>query len=276
MWSAYEILYAPSNMKLPLSVPFKELTDKCREIIMSRHPQVPKKDYSHFIQEKHLTVTDKVLVLDIDQTCINAFESLESLRLLMSDTSDEARVRGLRVKDRMGVINLDNEDSGNAVGLGYRLPLWYVTRPYLTHFLYLATLYFKHIVVYSAGIEAYVGKLVKQIFDSLPRPQYVFSRGHCDVRSDGSFEKPIKKLSEKYGLTFATIYNSIIVDDTEEVFNQVNPSNGIKIPRYELAARYEHIEGNDDHLYKLSKWLMNDDVINAKDVRYLPKHSIFS
>ena len=164
-----------------------------------------------------------------------------------------------------------------------KIKLWGIERPYLRDFLQFCQLYFKNIIVWSAGKEFYVYDISKQIFynNNLNPPALIWTRNECSYDTKKKiYHKPLNKLSSEIDIDIKKIF---IIDDKKITF-QDNEDNGILIPEWAPGKkRKEEIplisdlkDRSDQALKELQKWFMNDEVILSQDIRLLNKKNIFT
>ncbi len=66
----------------------------------------------------------------------------------------------------------------------------------------------------------------------------------------------------------------LLLDDRSDI-GFYNPNNIVKIPPFELRLTKKSLFAEDDALEKFAEWLLNDDIINATDIRDVDKDYIF-
>jgi TFIIF-interacting CTD phosphatase-like protein len=191
-------------------------------------------------------LTNKKIVLDIDETLVNTRESLDSIKGI--DLSDPD------VSKRFYSLFLPPD----------YFHVWGVMRPGCKEFLSFCFDYFDKVIVWSAGEEKYVRAVVDRIFEGLPEPDGIFSRAFCDTH-DNNTTKPLLKLQQHFPDIDLT--NTLILDDREHNSLSCNPDNAIIIPAYRQ---------DDDALYKVMEWLLLPEVKSSREVRELDKSDIFS
>jgi TFIIF-interacting CTD phosphatase-like protein len=245
-------------------------------------------DYSHLLdilnpdpKEPRESLTDLILILDIDETLVHSVEDMNKWKYLRIMTDPNK----IDLRSRTFVMNIETDR-----GSGKETILWSIKRPHLDEFLIFCLRYFKIIVVWSAGIYDYVHAVEKNIFTH-GEPHAVLTRINCHG-SLHKLEKPLWKmvkdlpeLSEyiKYdeattsgGPTGSDIFkNVIIIDDRIFSFSQ-NPNNGILIPPYDPVLTEEGIRKDDLSLLQIMEWLKTPEVMNSKDIRKVDKNGIFS
>lgn len=217
------------------------------------------------------SLTDKCIVFDLDQTFVNTFEDYECLRRLDLFTNPKT----FELRKRVYKMNL--EDIGERKGAGTELPQWGIMRPHLKEFLVFCSSYFNVVTVWSAGLTPYVQEIVLDIFKGIKAPRLVFSRDQCKERIKDKhtvYEKPLKDMYQLVPQMNET--NTFILDDREYSFDSVNPDNGILIPPYTPPCTLDGLAIDDPTLLQLKAWLLQPEVMQAKDVRTLDKSRIFT
>lgn len=225
------------------------------------------------------SITDKCIVLDLDQTLIATQEDIESLKRLGIYSNPKL----LTLRNRTYDILVEDLEKP---GIGTVQHLWGVTRPHLFEFLLFCFKYFKIVVVCTAGKYLYALAIVAHIFKDLSEPHYTFA--HEDIYiyfgPKGEPRKPLVKLSKSHSLlqTHMSLENTFALDDNPLTFTE-NPDNGILIPAYEPYLNINDpnrsikaLSQEDVALLQLKYWLLQPEVINAKDVRTLNTRTIFT
>lgn len=229
------------------------------------------------IDGNNKSLTNHVLVLDLDETLIHSFENVEDIKKL--GLRNDPELRG-----RIHIIEL--EDVVSKKGQGKTEKMYFVTRPGLDEFIVFCFRYFKKVVVWSAGRRIYVRAIVNKIFSHINEPNIVFTYDEC-LNPDGECnDKPLEKLY-KLNPEIMSEKNTLLLDDRIHNF-EPNPDNGVLIPPYlpvvkkdikkSGAARPDKkaMLSNEDNCLKLfSEWLMKTEVIESKDVRLFDKTNIF-
>lgn len=221
-------------------------------------------------------LTNFCIYLDIDETLVHTSDHNDLWRSLriMSDP------KMIDLRDRHYVLNVEQKRGTNSEKM-----LWGTKRPHLEEFIKFCFVYFKVVVVWSAGIYEYVHQVVEDIFKNSQEPHAILTRINC-VGNMNRLEKPIwKSLADfpelnKYIELDGTagpdnVKNVFIIDDRRTSFSQ-NPNNGICIPVYEPYGTPEGLRKDDICLLQIMTWLMRPEVINSKDVRRLNKENIFN
>jgi TFIIF-interacting CTD phosphatase-like protein len=216
-------------------------------------------------------LTDKSIVLDLDETLIHTFhdDGAESLDLLskLNIFKDPKKI-----KYRKRLYKLTMENVVDEHGSGKRYQMWGITRPYLKNFLIFCFSYFKIVAVWSAGLPKYVDAMVNYIFRDLPDPHIVFARDKC-VSFNGKLIKPLTKMINDIPElhTVMSLKTTFVIDDRKSTFSK-NANNGIKIPAYTPEIKLEDFDQDDTCLYNLVQYFMKDKVRLSKDVQSLPKN----
>jgi len=215
-------------------------------------------------------LTDRILILDLDETLLHSFvddEDLVAIKRLQyfKDYPDLSR----------RAYYLDIDDVATPLGQGDNFRTWGITRPHLKEFLAFAFLYFRTVMVWTAGTRRYADSIVKEIFSGLPQPTLVYSRDECVISRDNHYTKPIAKIIEDEDLwDFMNLKNTLIIDDKDSNFIP-NPENGIKIPAFSPKSYIDSLRSDDNAYAQIVEWLMEPNVINAFSVQHLDKSRIF-
>lgn len=200
--------------------------------------------------------TDFILMLDLDSTLIHSSSDFyEYNKLIKND------------KAKPYLYRFDLVDTSERLGSGDITKIWGVFRPHLRSFLEFALLYFKDIVIWSAGQFNYVYSIVDFIFDGFDYfPKIIKTYDDCEFHNRNVFKK-ISKLD----LDMSKV---IAIDDRKDTFHY-NPNNGIQIPPYEPSPTLDDIE-DDYMLVKLMCWFCLPEVKNSDDIRRVNKKDIFT
>lgn len=189
------------------------------------------------------TITEFTIVLDIDETLLHTFRDPSSsgeYTVLLGDYDSQIKYSG-------------------------------VFRNGLNEFLKFCFLYFKNVIIWSAGTSGYVHKICEIIFKDLQyNPDRILTHDDVIQLPENRYYKPLTKIfSETINKS-----NTYFVDDREENF-MMNKENGIIIPIF---------DGEDDnYLLTLKNWFLqphviNIDVVTLDNVDWLneyPKRDIF-
>jgi TFIIF-interacting CTD phosphatase-like protein len=217
---------------------------------------------SRFSEIREIPLTDKNIVLDLDQTLIHSHEKMDNLSRLgiLRDS------KFLPMRDRTYVLRF--EDGGTN---------WGIVRPHAEDFLVFCFSYFKHVIVWSAGTEEYVDLVVDYLFRDIRKPDLVYSREDCTLPDDcKDLCKPLTKLIHDEPWLGLTEKNTYFLDDMDYTFRK-NERNAIHIPGFDTTTKdrltQKSVTRDDDALKKLTTWFMkNRDV---SDVRLVDKTHIF-
>lgn len=217
----------------------------------------------------NVTTTNLDLVLDVDETLIHTFDSLDTLNDLGIMT--DPNYVGLRRR----IYTLDISDVGGPKGAGNVIKMWGLRRPHLREFLLFAFSYFRRVIIWSAGKYEYVHSIVKKIFRDLPQPDDIYTRDDCDIVGM-NHTKPLKKI----GLD---LNSAVIVDDKTYTFIP-NKKNGILIPPFNPELPFgsvvtiSKLQADDISLLQLKEWLIqNQEMLNkTPDIRQVVMSDIFN
>nr|QBK90542.1 MAG: ctd-like (NLI interacting factor-like) phosphatase [Pithovirus LCPAC104] len=217
------------------------------------------------------TITDKCIVLDLDETLVYSntdFSILNNLKIFKDKSLND-------IKSRSYILRL--EDAITPKGYGEISNLWGIKRPHIKNFLNFCFRYFKVVAIWSAGKKEYVDQLVKNIFiEIIGYPHIIFSWNEIKHIKDGSFTKTLQKMIDSVpGLEkYMNLENTLIIDDLLQNFTE-NKDNGILIPSYSPSMNIKSLREDDISLQQFISWLLKEDVKNSKDVRLLKKDEIF-
>lgn len=216
------------------------------------------------------SITDKCVVLDLDQTLIATQEEMNSLKNLNILNDPQL----LPLRNRTYYITIEDLEKP---GIGTKYDFWGVSRPHVREFLLFCFSYFKVVAVWSAGQRPYVEAIVDDIFRDLPKPHIIFSHDDVFVGPGGRIEKPLNKMIESSPVLrrFMSLQNTLAVDDNGSTFRN-NDENGILIPAYDPALSVNAMGRDDPTLLQLKYWLLQPEVVNARDVTVLDKSTIFT
>jgi hypothetical protein len=216
------------------------------------------------------SITDKCIVLDLDQTLIATQENIESLKQLniLSDPNL------ISLRNRVYYITIEDLEKP---GIGTKYDFWGVTRPHLYEFLIFCFSYFKIVAIWSAGKRPYVEAIVDHIFKDLPQPHVIFTHDDIETGPKGHILKPLHKMIESNSVLRRnmSLQNTFAVDDNSMTFFD-NYNNGILIPAYDPSSSVNALARDDPSLLQLKYWLLQPEVVNARDVTVLDKSKIFS
>lgn len=211
------------------------------------------------------SITDKCIVLDLDQTLIATQDDMISLK--KSGILSDPKLMSLR--SRMYHIVIDDL---NKPGEGSRFECWGITRPHISEFLIFCFSYFKIVAVWSAGTRSYVEAIVEHIFRDIRKPHIIFTRD--DIMK--GVEKPLVNMINSCDLMkqYMSLDNTLALDDNSSTYIH-NPDNALLIPAYEPTSA-DAMGRDDPTLLQLKYWLLQPEVVNCKDVRTLNKDGIYS
>ena len=224
------------------------------------------------------SMTDKCIVLDLDQTLIATQDSISSLEDLhiLSDP------KLIPLRNRTYHITIEDLERP---GIGSKYDFWGVTRPHINEFLIFCFSYFKIVAVWSAGKRPYVEAIVDHIFKDINPPHVIFTHDDIEVGPGGHILKPLTKMIESNPVLRRnmSLQNTLALDDNSMTFSE-NHDNGILIPAYlppttdktSIPPNINALARDDHSLLQLKYWLLQPDVVNARDVTTLNKSTIFS
>lgn len=167
------------------------------------------------------------IVLDLDQTLIYTYDS--------EPESIPESLKKYSVGDTVGVI-----------------------RPHALEFLDYLKKHFKHVIVWTAGTEAYANEISRILFgDNHEIP--VFHRDYCTMIPDSNlYTKPLTTISESLQIP---IRHLLLIDDREEnAYHE--PANCLVIKAYQG-------EEHDNELLSVAKKLSNKKVNRSDSVRHV-------
>jgi len=213
-------------------------------------------------------LTDKVIILDLDHTLISTQDHYDLLLKfkIMSDPEH------LPLRKRIYYFDLFSTDK---IGRGNNDGYWGIVRPDTYEFLYFCFLYFRKVIIWSAGTRDYVHRIVQYLFRNLPSPDLILTRDDVIFNKRGDVEKPITKLMELYPDLNITLENAIFIDDTDTTFFH-NKDNAIHIPKYAPGLRIEDFNEQDYVLDKIMTWLLLPEIVETQDFRETDKSEIFT
>jgi len=212
------------------------------------------------------SMTDKCIVLDLDQTLIATQNKIGSLKKM--GIMKDPKLMALR--NRTYYLTIEDLE---AKGDGTKYDFWGITRPHVEEFLIFCFSYFKVVAVWSAGDRLYVEAIVDHIFRRIKYPNIIYSADDTIWTEDKDPEKPLVKICEELK-QYMNLSNTIIVDDNISNFTP-NPENGILIPAYEPPLNGDAMMRDEHSLLQIKYWLLQPEVHDSKDVRKLNKKDIF-
>jgi len=209
--------------------------------------------------------TNLNIVLDLDETLVHTFENDDFKQTLNHEQINFIRSRIFEYK--IVDPNMNIEDS--------TYNIYGIMRPWLKLFLIFCFVYFKNVIVWSAGQPRYVMKIVDILFRDIFPPLIIYTQEDTEI-TDEFTHKPLKKLFRDSRLCNCGINekNTIVIDDRSDTFS-LNEMNGICIPEFKPEKSFEELITNDPSLLQLIYWLMQEDVMKTKDIRNLVKQNIF-
>lgn len=218
-------------------------------------------------------LTDKWIVLDLDHTLINTFDSDHGEKVNKLKIHDNPAHFGLR--ERIYHLNLEDYDS--ECGKGDQCEIGGIVRPHTNDFLDFCFDYFEGVTVWSAGAPKYVERICDYLFQNIKEPDIILTSNHCIFEKDGTdtlTKKPLERIFKK--MPEMKYENTFHLDDTHDTFKFTNKDNGILIPRYSPGFKIPSLKKDDRALLELIDWLNRKEVIKSKDVRTLDKDNIFT
>lgn len=214
---------------------------------------------------RNRALTDRTIVLDLDQTLIATQDRVSDLQTL--GIVSDPRLMALR--QRFYHIAIDDLERP---GIGTHYDFWGVFRPHAFEFLRFCYSYFERVAVWSAGKRPYVEAIVERLFIDLPPPAIVWTYDDIEFTATGEVLKPLTKMVQQY--PELNLDKMWILDDNPVTFS-ANPSNGLLIPAYEPLPTVAGFSADDTALPKLQRWLMRPEVVAAPSTRRLDTRSIF-
>ena len=212
------------------------------------------------------SMTDKCIVLDLDECLIHSFPSgseADFNTMLLHPRNASMRSR---------LFKIELYDLGDPKGGGDKHVMWGITRPHLKEFILFIFAYFKKVAVWSAGKYDYVHAIVKQIFFGLPQPCMILTYNDIKInRRD--YTKPLDKVM-RIDPDF-TEKNTFFLDDKASNFYPYT-GNGVTIPRYDPPMNSNGMKIDDIALTQFRYWLSSNQVISNDDIRQLYKGNIFT
>lgn len=235
------------------------------------------------------------LVLDLDATLVSTKEDMRRFgrcEEILASISDPVAKRDL--ESRIIQFSCGGQK------------MWTILRPLAVEFIEFACCYFKRISIWSAGQKDYVDSIIQLLFPShIPRPTVVFTWDDCiqhsvegdkvikndkvppsdssppnpslgmsaspSNHSTAPFSKPIANIAKLVG---DDVCHMLILDDRKDIATQ-NVNNLIHIPPFDPRLTKASLTKEDLCLDQFIAWLMRDDVMQATDIRTVPKSNIF-
>lgn len=215
-----------------------------------------------------MPITNKTIVLDLDSTLIYTSDNFDSFGELNIYT--DPRHSHLRNH----IYNFAVMDVVEKPGSGVKSNMWGALRPHVKGFLNFCFDYFENVIVWSAGQLRYVHAICDILFtDPDKQPIIIYSYEDCE-KSENYLYKPLVKLAQQENskLTLDKLY---ILDDNETTFVK-NKDNALHIPAYEPELSTDGITEDDQTLVNVTRWLMQESIIRANDVRKTNKDDCFT
>lgn len=184
------------------------------------------------------------LVLDIDETLAHSIEDVKKLNnLIKGNVLTKEQLSSL--KKRLYIV--DHYDKKGK--LDERL--WGIKRPYLDDFIDFAFKNYDLVIVWSAGSEWYVNRMIKVLFTDAghPKPHYVFSRGDC-VEYESPAGSEYEKMSNT-DLRYLLVRRNLVSGTTrEEIIKRLEDNDEEKTVSSEENDRVDLVKPLK-HLYSL-------------------------
>ena len=214
-------------------------------------------------------LTDKCIVLDLDQTLVATQDDMEQLYELNILKDPQL----LHLRNRTYVLCVEDLEKP---GCGTAYNYWGIIRPHTKDFLRFCFDYFNIVAVWSAGQRPYVEQIVDHLFKDMQKPHIIFTHEDVERDDNGDVVKPLLKLfeAEEFLSNNMFLENTVILDDNAKTFSY-NHKNGIHIPEYRPKCTLAGIERDDIELLKFKNWLLRKNVIQGTDVTALDKSIIF-
>lgn len=220
------------------------------------------------------SITDKVIILDLDETCIHTYQDMN----VLNDLGIMKNPQLMDLRQRLYVLNIN--DVGQK-GDGRKSKLWGIERPYLSQFLKFLTIYCREVIVWTAGVPSYAKAVVNHIFRGIKKPAIIYARTECENEGSSTnphYTKPISKLiNSNYNKINKVMNesNTMIIDDRLD-YVKPNFSNAILIPPYNPSPTIDNLRESDTALLKIMTWLNDRSIRYVHDVRSLAKDNIFT
>lgn len=212
---------------------------------------------SPFIYPTHLvdprqSKTDRVVVLDLDETLVHSFHleaelnAINRYNIWASSNHPELRL----------IVKKLNIDNPGPPGEGTRIKVYMVYRPGLKRFLSRLTYWASAIIVLTAGKASYAFKAYQQIWSDLPKPRALLTADVCDkeIIEVPGYPRQLrlfKRLEKVYGMYPEARPDNTILIDNADYNTKPNPKNSILIPDYQPDPTIESILTPDDCLNKI-------------------------
>lgn len=217
----------------------------------------------------NVSLTNKCIVLDLDNTLLCTQETMNTLY----DSQILSNPQYLALRNRVYYFSLD---SVNHPGENSKLEMWGITRPYLKEFLLFCFSYFKIVAVWSAGQRSYVEAIVNYLFKDLPMPHIIFTADNT-IFQNGHTYKPLSTIMSSNPVLsrLMTPMTTLAIDDNSTTYTY-NKDNAVLIPAYSPSPNLNSLSSDDPSLLQLKYWLLQPEVIAAKDIRSINKSTIFT
>lgn len=215
--------------------------------------------------ERPLPRTNGAIVWDLDQTLVHSSSDMGAYtRLQLYSNPDNMDIRGRVVKF-------------DFIFEGEPHTFWTIFRPGAFEAMKFSFEHFRHVIVWSAGVDPYVEQIVKYLFNGLPQPDRWFGRSSCvpKILPDGKilYTKPMQELCK---MVPGVEMNSVTIIEDRAAVLATNIENGILISAYEIVyPTPTSIRNPDNELHKLMRWYKSIAYVRCRDVRLLPKNRIF-
>lgn len=216
-----------------------------------------------------VALTDKVIVLDLDQTLVATQDDEHTLKTLGIMSNPKL----MELRNRTYYLSIEDLQKP---GVGSKYNFWGIIRPHTYEFLTFCFSYFKIVAVWSAGKRKYVEAIVDYLFRDLPSPHVMFTQDDITTGPGGHVEKPLTKMIESNPVLrhYMSLANTFALDDNSMTFH-LNPGNGVLIPAYEPKDNVDAMSRDDHALLQFKYWLQQPEVMQAPDVNALDKSKIF-
>ncbi|HSW76888.1 MAG TPA: HAD family hydrolase [Candidatus Saccharimonadales bacterium] len=216
------------------------------------------------------TLTDKVVVLDLDSTLIHTqenFEDSKKLNIINDPTL-------MALKRRCYFFKLTEFEKN---GEGTRYDYWGIKRHHLDEFLLFCFNYFKIVIVWSAGTKNYVHAIVNTIFKNLKMPHIIWTKDDTEYEDKNVIKdltKLIKTIDNAAIKPYLKLEKMIVIDDNETTFSK-NKKNAVYIPPYDPLPKLSDLNKSDTALLQIKYWLLLPHVMYSDNVTKLDLTSIF-
>lgn len=175
------------------------------------------------------------IVLDLDNT------------IIYGEEYKNARIEKIKKHEKFHVMDND---------------YYIIERPYLQEFL---TFLFDNfnVSVWTAASKNYGLFIIQKIIliNKNRKIDWFFHSDHCAISSnisDSKEQKDLNILYHKFNIIKYTIYNTIIIDDNDLVY-ETQPNNCIHIKPFKL-------KDNEDNILKKIQKYLSDEFLNLKNI----------